>query len=80
MSPAKVITQTAPAPVPDDNDLLTIKQVSGMLGCSPQALYNLRHRGTGPKCFVLANRIRYRRKAVREWIMTAEASDPRFGA
>lgn len=75
MSPAKVVPQTAPAPLPEDDDLLTIKQVSDMLGCSPQALYNLRHRGVGPKSFMLAGRIRYRRGAVREWITAAEATD-----
>lgn len=75
MSPAKVFPQVAPAPLPEDDDLLTIKQVSEMLGCSSQALYNLRHRGVGPKSFMLAGRIRYRRGAVRDWISEAEAAD-----
>jgi predicted DNA-binding transcriptional regulator AlpA len=75
MSPAKVDPPTAPAPPAEDDDLLTIKQVSEMLGCSVQALYNLRHRGAGPKSFMLAGRIRYRRGAVRNWITEAEAAD-----
>jgi predicted DNA-binding transcriptional regulator AlpA len=72
---AKGIASTAPEPSTEDDDLLTVKQVSGMLGCSPQALYNLRHRGAGPKSFMLAGRIRYRRGAVRDWITEAEAAD-----
>jgi predicted DNA-binding transcriptional regulator AlpA len=75
MPQAKSTTQTAPGPSPEDDDLLTVKQVSEMLGCSSQALYNLRHRGAGPKSFMLAGRIRYRRGAVRDWITKAEAAD-----
>lgn len=75
MPNAKAEAATAPDPQSSDEDLLTVKQVSEMLGCSSQALYNLRHRGAGPKSFMLAGRIRYRRGAVRNWITEAEAAD-----
>lgn len=55
--------------------LLTIAQLADMLGCSHQALYNLRARGTGPASFRLAGKIRYRRSAVETWIADAEAAD-----
>lgn len=75
MHDAKGTDPTDSGPTPTDDDLLTVKQVSEMLGCSSQALYNLRHRGAGPKSFMLAGRIRYRRGAVRNWIAEAEAAD-----
>ena len=75
MTYAKVEAASAPDPYASDDDLLTVKQVTEMLGCSAQALYNLRHRGAGPKSFMLAGRIRYRRGAVRNWITEAEAAD-----
>ncbi|MET4093878.1 helix-turn-helix domain-containing protein [Arthrobacter sp. UYCu712] len=71
MSSAKAIPQTAPAP---DDDLLSIKQVSEMTGCSSQALYNHRHRGTGPECSMVKGRLKYRRSAVLEWVTKADTA------
>lgn len=76
MTSAKAIPQTAPAPLSEVDDLLTIKQVSEMTGCSSQALYNHRHRGTGPECSVVNGRLQYRRSAVRDWITNADTETP----
>lgn len=64
---------------PSADHLLTIAQLADMLGCSHQALYNLRARGTGPASFLLAGKVRYRRSSVAAWIADAEAADARSG-
>lgn len=72
MTFAKAVPPTAPAPSDDADELLSIKQVSELTGCSSQALYNHRHRGTGPECSVVKGRLQYRRSAVRDWITRAD--------
>jgi predicted DNA-binding transcriptional regulator AlpA len=74
MTYAKATPQTAPAPLPEDNDLLGVQQAAALLpaGYSPQTLYNLRHRGTGPECLMVKGRLKYRRSALLEWAAKAE--------
>ncbi len=59
------------------DDLLTVAQLADVLGCSHQALYNLRHSGNGPASFLLTGKVRYRRSSVDSWISDAEAADAR---
>lgn len=74
MTSAKAIPQTAPAPLPEDDDLLSVQQASELIGyTSPQTMYNLRHRGIGPECSVVKGRLQYRRSAVLEWVTKADA-------
>jgi predicted DNA-binding transcriptional regulator AlpA len=74
MSSAKRVPQTAPAPLPEDDDLLGVQQASELIGYTPQTMYNLRHRGIGPECSVVRGRLQYRKSAVLNWVTNADTA------
>ncbi|NWL13740.1 hypothetical protein DM793_20975 [Paenarthrobacter nitroguajacolicus] len=72
MTSAKAVPETVPAPLPEDDDLLGVQQAAALTGCSPQTLYNLRHRKAGPECLMVKGRLKYRRSALLEWATKAD--------
>jgi len=57
------------------DDLLLIGEVAERLRLSKQSLRVLRHRGRGPKCFIVAGRLRYFRGDVEKWIREQQERD-----
>lgn len=60
-----------------DDPLLTIKEVAAWIGSTPSSLHMHRHKGTGPKGFMLGGKVRYRRSTILQWIADAEAAEDR---
>ncbi|MET1008016.1 MAG: helix-turn-helix domain-containing protein, partial [Propionibacteriaceae bacterium] len=57
------------AAVPGDVErLLTIVELSEMLGIPVDTLYGWRHRGEGPQGYRIGRHVRYRRAAVEDWL------------
>jgi len=55
--------------VPSDVErLLTIVELSEMLGIPVDTLYGWRHRGEGPQGYRIGRHVRYRRAAVDAWL------------
>jgi excisionase family DNA binding protein len=50
--------------------LMTLPELSEMLGVSIETLYGWRHRGEGPVGYRIGRHVRYRRSAVEEWLET----------
>ena len=50
--------------------LLTITDLSEMLGVPVETLYGWRHRGEGPAGYRIGRHVRYRRAAVEAWLDT----------
>jgi excisionase family DNA binding protein len=50
--------------------LLTITDLSEMLGVPVDTLYGWRHRGEGPAGYRIGRHVRYRRAAVEAWLDT----------
>ena len=48
--------------------LLTINELSEMLGIPVDTLYGWRHRGEGPRGYRIGRHVRYRRAAVEAWL------------
>ena len=48
--------------------LMTLGDLSEMLGVPVATLYGWRHRGEGPKGYRIGRHVRYRRSAVEEWL------------
>lgn len=48
--------------------LLTIVDLSKMLGIPVDTLYGWRHRGEGPQGYRIGRHVRYRRAAVEAWL------------
>ena len=48
--------------------LLTIVELSEMLGIPVDTLYGWRHRGEGPQGYRIGRHVRYRRSAVEDWL------------
>lgn len=57
--------------------LLTINELSEMLGIPVDTLYGWRHRGQGPQGYRVGRHVRYRRASVEAWL--ASRLDPRGG-
>ena len=55
--------------------LLTITDLSQMLGVPVDTLYGWRHRGLGPRGYRVGRQVRYRRASVEAWL--AERLDQR---
>ena len=47
--------------------LMTLPELSEMLGVPIETLYGWRHRGEGPVGYRIGRHVRYRRAAVEEW-------------
>lgn len=52
----------------DVERLLTISDLSAMLGVPVDTLYGWRHRGEGPQGYRIGRHVRYRRVAVEAWL------------
>jgi excisionase family DNA binding protein len=50
--------------------LMTLPELSEMLGVPIETLYGWRHRGDGPVGYRIGRHVRYRRAAVEEWLET----------
>jgi excisionase family DNA binding protein len=50
--------------------LMTITELSKMLGVPVDTLYGWRHRGEGPAGYRIGRHVRYRRAAVEAWLDT----------
>jgi excisionase family DNA binding protein len=50
--------------------LMTLPEVSELLGIPVATLYRWRHRGEGPRGYRIGRHVRYRRSAVDAWIET----------
>lgn len=62
--------------MPDEIELLlTIRELSSMLGVPVDTLHGWRHRGEGPEGYRIGRHVRYRRSAVEVWLATR--LDPR---
>ena len=48
--------------------LLTIVELSDMLGIPVDTLYGWRHRGEGPQGYRIGRHVRYRRSVVEAWL------------
>ena len=55
--------------MPDEVErLLTIVDLSDMLGIPVDTLYGWRHRGEGPQGYRIGRHVRYRRATVEAWL------------
>ena len=52
----------------DSERLMTITELSTMLGIPVDTLYGWRHRGLGPIGYRIGRHVRYRRATVEEWL------------
>jgi DNA-binding transcriptional MerR regulator len=57
------------------DDLLVIGEVAERLRLTSQSLRVLRHRGRGPKGFIVAGSLRYFRSDVDQWIREQQERD-----
>jgi excisionase family DNA binding protein len=61
----------------DPGRLMTLNEVSDLLGIPVATLYRWRHRGEGPPGYRIGRHVRYRRAAIEEWIESrADARTP----
>ena len=60
-----------------DEDLLLISEVSALVRLPVATLRWMRHRGTGPRGFLVGRHVMYRRGEVRRWIREREEADAR---
>jgi excisionase family DNA binding protein len=51
-----------------DERLMTIADLSTMLGVPVDTLYGWRHRGEGPRGYRVGRHVRYRRSSVEAWL------------
>jgi excisionase family DNA binding protein len=56
--------------------LMTLSDLSAMLGVPVSTLYGWRHRGEGPPGYRIGRHVRYRRSEVESWI-EAQADTPK---
>ncbi len=56
---------------------LTIHELADLLSVRPQALYDLRSQGGGPRGFRVGRQLRFRRSEVEAWIASMEDADAR---
>ena len=54
---------------------LTLSQLAAHLSVSPQALYDLRSKGRGPRGFRVGRELRFRTSEVQAWLARLEAAD-----
>ena len=52
----------------DSERLMTIRELSAMLGVPIDTLYGWRHRGLGPAGYRIGRHVRYRRETVEAWL------------
>lgn len=60
----------------DDLDpIYSLSELAAHLGVPAQTLYDLRHRGRGPRGFRVGRELRFRAAEVRDWLAELEAHD-----
>jgi len=64
------------SPFQDSERLMTLLEVSQLLGVPVATLYRWRHRGEGPSGYRIGRHVRYRRAAVEAWIETQADQRP----
>ena len=63
-------------PIQGPDRLMTMAEVSDLLGIPVSTLYGWRHRGEGPAGYRIGRHVRYRREAVEAWIETRAYQRP----
>jgi len=64
------------SPFEGSERLMTLLEVSQLLGVPVATLYRWRHRGEGPAGYRIGRHVRYRRAAVEAWIETQADQRP----
>lgn len=64
------------SPYQGSERLMTLVEVSQLLGVPIATLYGWRHRGEGPTGYRIGRHVRYRRTAVEAWIETQADQRP----
>ena len=64
------------SPFQGSERLMTLLEVSQLLGVPVATLYAWRHRGEGPTGYRIGRHVRYRREAVEAWIETQADQRP----
>jgi excisionase family DNA binding protein len=64
------------SPLQGSERLMTLLEVSQLLGVPVATLYGWRHRGEGPTGYRIGRHVRYRRAAVEAWIETQADQRP----
>ena len=64
------------SPVQGSERLMTLLEVSQLLGVPVATLYRWRNRGEGPTGYRIGRHVRYRRAAVEAWIETQADQRP----
>ncbi len=72
-TPVGMDTDASPATAPT----LTLSELAAYLAVSPQALYDLRSKGRGPRGFRVGRQLRFRLSEIEAWIASMEAADAR---
>ena len=63
----------------DPSRLMTLNEVSDLLGIPVATLYRWRHRGEGPPGYRIGRHVRFRRAAVEAWIESRADTPNTFG-
>ena len=72
-TPVGMDTDASPATAPT----LTLSELAAFLAVSPQALYDLRSKGRGPRGFRVGRQLRFRAAEIEAWLAAMEADDAR---
>ncbi|WP_225754853.1 AlpA family transcriptional regulator [Actinotalea sp. Marseille-Q4924] len=56
---------------------MTLAELAAFLAVSPQALYDLRSKGRGPRGFRVGRHLRFRAAEIEAWIRAMEEADGR---
>nr|WP_297426799.1 helix-turn-helix domain-containing protein [uncultured Actinotalea sp.] len=67
-------TDARPATAPAT---MTLAELAAFLAVSPQALYDLRSKGRGPRGFRVGRHLRFRAAEIEAWIRAMEEADGR---
>lgn len=59
-----------PSPAQGSDRLMSLSEVSDLLGVPVATLYGWRHRGEGPSGYRIGRHVRYRRATVEAWLET----------
>lgn len=59
----------------DPDELLTVKELAAYLKTPEQSVYQMKHKGTGPRSVKVGRHLRFRRRDVEAWL-EAHAGDP----
>lgn len=54
---------------------ITISELADLLSVHPQALYDLRSQGRGPRGFRVGRQLRFRMSEIEAWLARMEAAD-----